>query len=41
MNSMKRTMYGLRRASSASAGTSSSVNPRIATQLTLIGPSSG
>src|SRR5207245_816942 len=41
MNSMKRTTYGLRRASPASAGTSSSVKPLIATQLTLIGRSSG
>src|SRR6266542_3226427 len=41
MNSMKRTTYGFVRASSASAGTSSSVKPRIATQLTLIGRSSG
>ena len=41
MNSMKRTTYGLRRASSAKATTSCSVKPRIATQLTLIGLSSG
>src|SRR3954471_21261858 len=41
MNSMKRITYGLRRASSASAGTSCSVKPLIATQLTLIGRSSG
>jgi hypothetical protein len=41
MNSMKRTTYGLRRARAASAGISGSVKPRIATQLTLIGRSSG
>ena len=36
---MKRTTKGLRRASSASAGTSVSEKPRMATQLTLIGRS--
>jgi hypothetical protein len=41
MNSMKRTTNGRLRASSAKASTSRSVNPRIATQLTLIGRSSG
>src|ERR1700733_5714572 len=41
MNSMKRTSYGVSRANSASGITSSSVKPRIATALILIGWASG
>ncbi len=37
MNSMKRTSYGCSRANLANGSTSSSVKPRIATALTLIG----
>ena len=37
MNSIQRTTYGLRRASSANASTSSSLKPRMATAFTLIG----
>ena len=38
---MKRTSYGVLRASSANGSTSCSVNPRIATALILIGCASG
>ena len=41
MNSMKRTSYGFSRANAAKRSTSSSVKPRSATALTLIGRSSG